>query len=209
VGLRDEELLRKFVACRDAGDGDGALHWWCRLIEANSDRVRGMVDVRASRFGLSADERDEAVQAALVKLWRRMVASFRGTTMGEWVNATNTLVEYVCKDVQRSAAKQSEREVSLDPRPEDQDDGGDWLGDEPARRRHDRDEERADAAAFVAWALPQIADYRRRLVLERTLDGVPAEDIAAELDVSMANLYAIRSRAVKDLRRLQDRWYGL
>ena len=133
VGLRDEQLLRKFVACRDAGDGDGALHWWGRLAEANLDRVRGMVDVRASRYGLSADEREEAVQRALVKLWHKMVATFRGATMGEWVNATKQLVEFVCMDVQRRAAKQSARETSLDTRGDDSDDdGADWLGDELA-----------------------------------------------------------------------------
>src|SRR4051794_30640890 len=51
VGLSEEELLRRFVACRDTGDGDGALRWWGDLVEANFDRVRGMVDVRASRYG--------------------------------------------------------------------------------------------------------------------------------------------------------------
>jgi DNA-directed RNA polymerase specialized sigma24 family protein len=209
VDLSQEQLLRKFVACRDAGDGDGALHWWGRLVGANLDRVRGMVDVRASRYGLSADEREEAVQRALVKLWHKMVATFRGSTMGEWVNATKTLVEYVCKDVQRSAAKQSAHETSLHAQFDDpDDDGADWLGDELALQWYAGEQERVDAADFVTWALPQIADGRRRLVLERTLDGVPAEDIAAELDVTMANLYAIRSRAVKDMRKLHEWWYG-
>ena len=94
--------------------------------------------------------------------------------MGEWVNATKQLVEFACMDVQRRAAQRSERETSLDARDDDpDDDGADWT-----RRRAGpaavtrRDEERADAADFVAWALPQIADDRRRLVLERTLDGV-------------------------------------
>ena len=108
----------------------------------------------------------------------------------------------------RREAVRSARRPSTPRRDDPDDDGADWLGDELARQRHARDEERADAAAFVAWALAQIGDDRRRLVLERTLDGVPAEDIAAELDVSMANLYAIRSRAMKDMRKLHDRWYG-
>ena len=43
-------------------------------------------------------------------------------------------------------------------------------------------------------------------MLQRGLDGVPAEDIAAELGVSMDNLYAIRSRGIKDLRKLTDRY---
>jgi DNA-directed RNA polymerase specialized sigma24 family protein len=204
VGLRDEELLRRFVACREAGDGDGALHWWGKLVETKFDLVRVMVDRRAPRYGFSTDEREEAVQAALVKLWRNMARSFHGTTMGEWVNSTKSLVEVVCMDVQRKAAKRTERETSFDvgaqePHPE-------WKGDARADEVHRRDAEKAEAAGFVAWAMPQIDDERRRHVLERTLDGVPAEDIAAELDVSMANLYAIRSRGVKDLRRLKDRY---
>ena len=209
VGLSNEELLRRFVACREKGDGDGALRWWHGLVTGNFDRVREMVDLRAGRYGLSPDEREEAVQLALVKLWRNMIASFRGTSFGEWVNATRQLVEFACMDVQRQAARRSERETSLDAQADDPDDDGiDWIGAALSRRRHARDEEVADAAAFVAWALGRISDDRRRLVLERTLDGVPAEDIAAELDVSMDNLYAIRSRAVKDLRRLHDDWYG-
>jgi RNA polymerase sigma factor (sigma-70 family) len=207
VGLSEEELLRRFVACRDTGDGDGALRWWGDLVEANFDRVRGMVDVRASRYGLSADERQEAVQRALVKLWHKMVASFDGTTMGEWVNATRTLVDYVCRDVQRDAARRSQRETAIGGRAEDRE-ADDWTGDRLARERHGREEERADAAGFVAWALPRLGDDRRRLVLQRTLEGAPGDEIAGELGVSMDNLYAIRSRAVKDMRGLRDTWYG-
>jgi RNA polymerase sigma factor (sigma-70 family) len=207
VRLSEEELLRRFVACRDAGDGDGALRWWGDLVEANFDRVRGMVDVRASRYGLSADERQEAVQRALVKLWHKMVASFDGTTMGEWVNATRTLVDYVCRDVQRDAAKRSQRETAFGGRDEDPD-ADEWTGNRVAHERHTREEERADAAGFVAWALPRLGDDRRRLVLQRTLEGAPGDEIAGELGVSMDNLYAIRSRAVKDMRGLRDTWYG-
>src|SRR5439155_1487586 len=83
---------------------DGARRWWGKLVEANFDRVRGMVDLRAGRYGLSADERQEAVQRALVKLWHNMVRTFRGSTMGEWVNSTKQLVEFACQQVQRDAA---------------------------------------------------------------------------------------------------------
>ena len=207
--MGDEELLRRFVACRDDGDAAGALHWWTELVEANFDRVRGMVELRAPRYGLSAAERDEAAQRALVKLWRRMVRTFQGATMGEWVNATKTLVDVVCKDVQRAGARRTARETSFDAVPADAEGANpDWRGDELAHHRHRRDEERGDAAAFVAWALPQLRNERRRLVIERTLDGVPAEAIADELGVSMVNLYALRSRGLKDMRALADRWFG-
>src|SRR4051794_1648443 len=164
-----------------------------------------MVDLRARRYSLSPDERQEATQKALVKLWRNMGHTFRGTTMGEFVNATYSLVDVVCKDVQRAAARRTSREASFDVADPERT-NPDWKGDEAAQERHRRDAQKGEAADFVGWALPQIDDERRRLVLERTLDGVPAETIAAELDVSMANVYAIRSRAVKDLRKLKDRY---
>jgi RNA polymerase sigma factor (sigma-70 family) len=205
VGLRDEELLRRFVACREAGDGDGALHWWARLVEAKFDLVQLLVDRRAGRYGLSHDEREEAVSAALVKLWRNMARTFHGTTMGEWVNATKTLVETTCMDVQRRAAKRTRRETSFDVA-DPETTNPEWKGAKKAEEDYLRDAEKAEAAGFIAWALPQIDDDRRRLVLERTLDGQPGEEIAAELDVSMANLYAIRSRGLKDLRKLRDRY---
>jgi DNA-directed RNA polymerase specialized sigma24 family protein len=205
VGLRDEELLRRFVACREAGDGDGALHWWSRLVEARFDLVRFLVDRRAGRFGFSADEREEAVQRSLVKLWNKMLHSFQGTTMGEWVNSTKSLVEVVCLDVQRDAAKRTGRETSFDVADPERT-NPDWKGAAKAEETYRRDAEKGEAEGFIAWALPQIDDERRRLVLEQTLDGVPAEEIATELGVSMANLYAIRSRGIKDLRRLRDRY---
>jgi len=209
VGLREEELLRKFVACRDRGDGDGARHWWGRLVEDNFDRVRGMVERIAPAYRLSEDEREEALSLALVKLWHKMVRTFEGESMGEWVNATKRLVDFSCREIQRRGAKRTARETSLDARTSPEDDettGSPWKEAELARQQQRRDGERGEAADFVAWALPQIGDERRRQVLERTLDGVPAEEIASELGVSMDNLYAIRSRAVKDMRKLRERW---
>jgi DNA-directed RNA polymerase specialized sigma24 family protein len=136
-----------------------------------------------------------------------MVRTFHGTTMGEWVNSTKTLVETTCMDVQRKAARRTEHETSFDAGADDPETANpDWKGAAKAQEDHQRNAEKAEAEGFVAWALSQIDDDRRRLVLERGLDGVPAEDIAAELGVSMANLYAIRSRGIKDLRKLQDRY---
>ena len=202
--LRSEELLRRFVSCREKRDDDGARHWWDRLVEAEYDRVGGWVAVRAQRYGLSKVERDDAVSLALDKLWRNMRHSFRGTEMGQWVNSAKQLVEYSCQEVQRQAAKRSERETSVE-RIVDQ---PDWKGDELAQQEYGRDEERTDAADFVGWALPQLTNERRRKAIEDMLDGVPAEETAAELDVEVGNLYQLRTRGLKDMRQLRDRWYG-
>src|SRR4051812_14928010 len=151
-----------------------------------------MVDLRARHYGLDADERQEATQRALVKLWNNMVRTFRGTTMGEYVNATKQLVEFACADVQRDAARRTERETRLEDDPDSP--HPDWKVDELAHQDDRRAAERKDAADFVAWAVPQLENERRRRVVERTLDDARAEEIAAELDVTMDNLYALRSR---------------
>jgi RNA polymerase sigma factor (sigma-70 family) len=212
VASHDEQVLRRFVACRDAGDGDGALRCWGELVERNYDRVRAMVDLWGRGGRLSPQERDDATQRALVKLWRNMVHTFEGTSMGEWVNATRSLVDFACRDVQRAGAVRSRRETSLDRQRVG--DEGDLTGAHDSRlaklahEQHRREGERGEAASFVVWALPRIADERRRRVLERTLDGSPAEELAAELGVSIANLYQLRSRGLKDLARLWEQWNG-
>ena len=209
VGLRDEELLRKFVACRDAGDGDGARHWWGKLVTENFDRVRGMVDARASRYGLSGDEREEATQLALVKLWRNMVRTFKGTSMGEWVNSTKQLVEFSCQQVQRDAARRTEHERALEiGETGTEDERADWKSDKLAQEEFRRAQEREDASGFFEWALPQLTNERRRMAVEDMLDGVPAEETAAKLEIEVGNLYQVRTRGLKDLSRLRDQWYG-
>ena len=196
VAKHDEERLRRFVACRDAGDVAGARRWWEELVESNFDRIAAMVALQA-RGRLSAHERDEAVQRAIVKIWRNMVSTFAGTSMGEWVNSVRTCASFACADVQREAARRTRREAALD-------EASDYQWREAAQQEHRRDGERADARGFVEWSLPQMRNERQRLVIERSLDGVPAEEIASELAVSLPNLYQLRSRGLKDLAKLKE-----
>jgi RNA polymerase sigma factor (sigma-70 family) len=196
VAKHDEERLRRFVACRDAGDVAGAHREWEALVESNFDRIAGFVALQA-RGRLSPQERDDAVQRAIVKVWRNMVSTFEGTSVGEWVNAVRTCAGFAVVDVQREAARRSQRETALDEAQE-------YRWSHVADQEHRRDGERADARDFVAWSLPQMHDARQRTVIERSLDGVPAEEIAADLAVSLPNLYQLRSRGLKDLAKLKE-----
>lgn len=193
---RDEERLKRFVAHRDAGAVAAARREWEALVEANFDRIAGLVTLQA-RGKLSPFERDEAVQRAIVKIWRNMVSTFEGTSVGEFVNAVRTCAGFAVIDVQREAARRAARETALD-------EAAEYRWGDVARQEHRRDGERAEARDFVAWSLPQLSDQRQRLVVERSLDGVPAEEIAAELEVSLANLYQLRSRGLKRLAALKE-----
>src|SRR5919199_1826182 len=92
-------MLRRFLAARRAGDEDDARRWW---------------DALQARGRLSPDEQDEALQRALIRMANRMIHTFHGTSMGEWVESTRSLVRFLCMDTQRDAAAISSRERPLD-----------------------------------------------------------------------------------------------
>jgi RNA polymerase sigma factor (sigma-70 family) len=215
VGRHDEETLRRFLAARRAGDDAGARRWWDALLTDNFDRVRGMVALQA-RGRLSPDEQEEALQRALIRMANKMIHTFRGTSMGEWVESTRSLVRFLCMDTQRDAATMSRRERSLHEPAGDagDDDAGRWDAQvyaaiEERRReqesREDEAEALAEGRAFLDWAVPQLSP-QRRAVLELDRAGVPVQEIQERLDVSRDVVYASRSRGLKDLIRLRDRW---
>ena len=169
VARFDDEHLRRFLAARRAGDAVAMRRAWEELVIVFKDRMDGLV--AANHKGrLDAFEHEEAVQRALIRFSDNLFTTFRGTSMGELVNATKKLCFYVCIEVQREAEQRS-----------------------------------ADVEAFVAWAMPQLAG-RRRAVVERTFHGAPLPQICAELALSKDNAYQLRSRGLKDLAKLYERY---
>ena len=207
MATHDEETLRRFLAARRTGDAAVAGRAWEALLVANFDRVRAMVALE-SRSRLSHDEREEALQRALMRLAGSMSATFRGTSMGQWVEATRTLVRYQCMDVQRRAAAISRRERPLE------DDAGRtdaevFASIEAERRERELRAEEGSALrerqGFLDWAVPRLAG-RRRAVIELDREDVPVEEIQRRLGMSRDAVYASRSRALKDLVKLRDRY---
>lgn len=213
MGRHDEEKLRRFLAARRAGDEAGARLVWEDLLTDNFDRVRGMVALEGRRQ-LSYDEQQEALQRALIRIANNMIETFRGTSMGEWVESTRTLVKFACIDTQRRAVTISKRERSLEQSGRDGEDAGRWDADvyavlEGHRVEQDSREQDADrlheSQAFLDWAVPQLSD-KRRAVIELDRDGVPVDEIQQRLGASRDVVYASRSRALKDLAKLRDQY---
>jgi RNA polymerase sigma factor (sigma-70 family) len=209
------EYLRRFLVARAAGEQESMRVWWEALLVDNLDRIRGMVRAEA-RGRLSADEQQEALQRALIKLARNMVLTFKGSSMGEWVNATRTLVKGVCIDVQRDAERISRREPSLDAgRSGDAQDGAGRHDAAIARAAIDQqrlDDERAEdedefqlGRDVLDWALPQLSP-RLRAVMELDRQNVPVEEMQQRLGVSRDVIYAARSRALKELAKLMEEY---
>lgn len=209
----DEHNLRRFLAARHAGDEAAARRWWDELVRDNFDRVRGMVRLR-SRGHLSVVEQDEALQRALIKLSNNMIHTFNGTSMGEWVNATKTLVFGACVDTQRREKAASSHRAALDATDDSGEDTGQldrnvYKALERQRLEHDAEqqdaEDDAQARDFLDWAVPQLSP-KRRAVIELDRDDVPCEAIQERLGVSRDVVYASRSRALKDLAKLREEY---
>ncbi|MGK2938511.1 MAG: RNA polymerase sigma factor [Solirubrobacteraceae bacterium] len=205
---RDDRTFQQFLAARAAGDAAGMRVAWENLVVENYGRVRTIV-IATSRGQLSASEQEDAVQQACIKLLNNMIRTFSGTSTGEWVNATRTLVRGVCIDVQRAEQRHSEKRAPLHA-----DDDGDEterltlrvfhaLEQADAARAADEDERDAlaEKAGFLDWALPQLAE-KRRLVIELDRQEVPTAEIEERLGMSSDAVYANRSRGLSDLARL-------
>lgn len=213
LGRHDEEKLRRFLAARRIGDEATARRWWEELLGDNFDRVRGMVALQ-SRGHLSHDEQQEALQRALIKLANNMIETFRGTSMGEWVESTRTLVKFACMDTQRRAAVISRHERSLEQPAGGDTEAGRWDADVYAATEQQRREQESaqhdmesirDGQVFLDWAVPKLSD-KRRAVIELDRQEVPVEEIQERLGVSRDVVYASRSRALKDLAKLRDEY---
>lgn len=207
VGRHDDEHLRRFLLAREAGDPVAMRKWWEQLVIDFRDRMDGLVAVN-HKGRLDEWEHEDAVQRAMMRFSEKLIDSFKGSSMGELVNATIALCRFACLDVQRDAMAYRERHRSLDEgwsEPSDPDRATPVHEADAAREAYDEEQDEADADAFVAWALPQLLDSRRAVV-ERTFAGMPLSEICAELDLSKDNAYQLRSRGMKDLAKLYQQY---
>ncbi len=213
---RDEDVnLRRFVAARKIGDQGAMRMHWNALLTDNFDRVVGLVYLEADGR-LDHHEREEAVQGTFMRLTRRVIHNFRGTSMGEWVNAVKTVVHWACIDVQDAAKRVSGKERSLDTIRIDKDGeerspwGKELYAEAESRRAAEEEaiedaEEREEHRAFLAGALPQLSE-KLRAVAERDLADMPVEQMMEELGLKRDAIYQRRRRYILELEELRKRY---
>jgi DNA-directed RNA polymerase specialized sigma24 family protein len=208
VRKHDEEHLRRFLKARASGDAGQMRRWWDELVVDFYDRMDGLV-AAAHRGRLDDEEHELAVQRALIKFSQNLFSTFEGISMGQLVNATRTLARGVCIDVQDESIRHRRHHGPPidDTRRADGRDGPAhqaWELDE-AVRRADAGERSREALDFLAWALPQLKENRRR-VLELTFEGAELPEICAELGIKRDNAYQRRSRGLQDLSKLKEQY---
>lgn len=200
VGRHDDEHLRRFVAARGAGDADAMRRWWEELVITIFDRMDGLVGA-AHKGRLDDEEHDRAVSLALSRFTFNLIHTFEGVSMGELVNATKTLANFICMDVQRSSM--ARRTVSLDHGWDADDDGGSSSAWEAAesQRRFALDEHARDMDAFREEAMTRLSP-RQREVVDLTFRGAEIDEICDQLGLTRDNAYQLRSRGLRKLAQL-------
>jgi hypothetical protein len=206
-GRHEGEHLRRFLAARGKGDAAAMRRWWEELVIDFKDRMDGLAYL-AHQGRLNDEEHEIAVQMSLVRFSDKLINSFEGVSMGELVNAGKKLTWGICIDVQRTSIRHREREgLSLDDGwdadPEDRVAPA-WEADEAAYR-FEREQRSAEVEDFLDWALPRVPADRRRVV-ELTFHGATIPEIMDELDITQANAYQLRSRSMRDLKKLKEQY---
>lgn len=211
----DHFLLRDFAVAGRRDEPEDAAQAWKQLAENNWERVKQIV--KAFRFspggkGLPEHERGSAATFAYLRVIA-MGANFRSREPGAFYAALVTCVNNACMDYGRRELRHDKRSAgSFDQTFDPDGEAGPFDGvlaawDAEQRRRLEdavgEELSRIEAEQMVHWAIGQIANDNYREVLALTyIEKLPAEAIADHLGITMDNVYARRSRGLKELERI-------
>lgn len=211
----DHVLLRRYADARERGELEAAGELWKQLAVNNFDRVQQLV--AAFRFSpggpkLPEHEWGSAASAAYLRVVA-MGAGFRGREVGAFYAALVKCVQQSCLDYGRKELRHEKRAAgSIDETFDPEGSAGPFdaaLARYDAELRELRVEaveaerDRIEAEHLVAWAIRRVENDNYREVLEMTwLRKLPAEEIAEQLGISLDNVYARRSRGLKEMERI-------
>jgi len=157
-------------------------------------------DVRIPR-----DEVEDVTQLAIIRLGGIM-ENFEGAVLPQFRAFAMTCAANTCMDWSRREMK---REMgiagSVDEEVAGEEDAFGRFDADLARvaaSLADREEEMLEAQDAIAGALPLVPSEDQRAVLQMTLEGVPAGEIAAHLDTTLDNVYQLRRRGLQKLKEV-------
>jgi RNA polymerase sigma factor (sigma-70 family) len=205
----DDELLALVVGARETDNPiakETARRAWNELVERDVERVLGLVatwrlagkDVR-----VAVQDRDDAAQHAFYRLLK-MLANFRGGVIPQYRAAMATCVDWACREFCR---REMRHEMGLGGSLDAQLVGDDGEGpgrfdsavaavSEKLQADHEHGRTVLDAVARAIEGLP---NENMKGVLRLTLEGYQSREIGEQLGLSSANVYQLRSRALRRL----------
>jgi RNA polymerase sigma factor (sigma-70 family) len=211
----DHLLLRRYAAARARGDRQSAAQVWEQLATNNFDRIQQVVKLfRFSPGGprLPEHEWGSAASEAFMRVLA-MGANFQGREAGQFYAALATCVQNSCRDYGRKELRHDKRKAgSIDTTFEPGGEAGPYDAalaayDAALRQRStdavEEERGRLQAEHVAGWAIAQVPNDNYREVLEMTyLQKLAAEEIADRRGISVDNVYARRSRGVKELEKI-------
>jgi RNA polymerase sigma factor (sigma-70 family) len=211
----DQSLLTSYHAARDMGDVRAAAATWERLAVQNFDRIKQTVNgFRFSPGGpkLPASEWGSAATEAYLRV-QAMGGSFEKREVGQFYAALHTAVHPACLDYGRKELRHDKRSAgSIDKTYDPDGEAGpfdralaayDAQLRENAAEAREAEARRVGAEQLIAWAIGKVENDNYREVLEMTyIQKIPAEEISERLGISLANVYARRSRGLRELERI-------
>jgi RNA polymerase sigma factor (sigma-70 family) len=211
----DRVLLRRYHAARSRGDTAAAMGAWDRLFVNNYDRITQTIKIfrfSAGGRGIPEHEWGAAASAAYLRV-RALGGKFRKQEIEAYYAAIVHTTQNSCKDFGRREFRHTKRSAgSIDQRFDADSEAGPYdaalASWEAARREKSAEKVVAElheqwAENLVAWGISQIKNDNYREVLELTyIDKLEADEIAERLGISMDNVYARRSRGVRELGKI-------
>lgn len=209
-------LMREFVRARLRGDRLEMQRFWGLLLRAEWPRLLGFITLHGRKTLRSQAERDEALSEVGQRMTRRLVWTFDGTTVEDYNDRVSGLVRICCLDVQRRAAKRTEREGrSLDATRPDTGEQYGWIGETYARIEQERTDAReeqevleetiAEGQGFLDWAVPRLSP-KRRAVFELLRVGKSPAEVQEDLGISRNDVDQTKRRAIQDLIKLKEQY---
>lgn len=211
----DRVLLSRYHVAMSRGDMRAAMKAWDRLFVSNYDRITQTIKIfrfSAGSKGIPEHEWGAAASAAYLRV-RALGGKFRKHEIEAYYAAIVHTTQNSCKDFGRREFRHTKRSSgSLDQRFDAESEAGPYdvaLASWDAARREHSTQNVIDelhkqwAESFVAWGISQIKNDNYREVLELTyIEKLEADEIAERLGISMDNVYARRSRGVRELGKI-------
>jgi RNA polymerase sigma factor (sigma-70 family) len=209
---RARVLLSMLHGARRRGDRDEALRAWRRIVEAELERVRGIVrgfghDVlRGNR--IPAADVDDVTADVFGRLHDRSDA-LQGRSVGELRVFMRTAAKYAClDDVRAHVTDDQRRGGSLDADAEAEAEAGARAGGRDATDRAltqlaeqlASDDEDAEIARAIIHPALALVDDDKRGVLVMTESGYSVEEMMERFGISRDNVYQRRRRGLQQLR---------
>ncbi|MDO9355038.1 MAG: sigma-70 family RNA polymerase sigma factor [Solirubrobacteraceae bacterium] len=201
---RARVLLAMLHGARDRGDRGEALRAWRLIVEAELERVRGIVrGFRSSALPggrVPAADVDDVAADVFMRLHDKS-HKLGGRSVGELRAFMRTATQYTCRDYVRAYVTEHQRRGgSFDAEPGSSARAASELALTRLTEQLASDDDDAEIARAIIHPALALVDDDKRGVLVMTESGYTVEEMMERFGISRDNVYQRRRRGLNQLR---------